>query len=112
MRARLIAAFVAALGRGLVGGFAALLHLLDARQLRLGDSELLARPLELADGRITKTIVVAVPVTSLCPCSKEIADYGAHNQRSTVTIAVRTHSDVQLTELLRVAEIVTTTRKQ
>ena len=26
---------------------------------------------------------VAVPVKSLCPCSKEISDYGAHNQRST-----------------------------
>ena len=59
---------------------------------------------ELRDGRITKTIAVAVPVTSLCPCSKEIADYGAHNQRSTVTIAVRTRADVELDELLRVAE--------
>jgi GTP cyclohydrolase IB len=29
---------------------------------------------------------VAVPVKSLCPCSKEISDYGAHNQRSLVTI--------------------------
>ena len=31
----------------------------------------------------------SVPVTSLCPCSKEISDYGAHNQRSHVTVAVR-----------------------
>jgi GTP cyclohydrolase I len=30
---------------------------------------------------------VAVPVKSLCPCSKEISDYGAHNQRSLVTSA-------------------------
>ena len=51
---------------------------------------------ELRDGRITKTIAVAVPVTSLCPCSKEIADYGAHNQRSTVTITVRTDASVEL----------------
>ena len=29
---------------------------------------------------------VAAPVKSLCPCSKEISDYGAHNQRSRVTI--------------------------
>lgn len=27
-----------------------------------------------------------VPVTSVCPCSKAISDYGAHNQRSTITI--------------------------
>jgi GTP cyclohydrolase I len=59
---------------------------------------------ELAGGRITKTIAVAVPVTSLCPCSKEISEYGAHNQRSTITITVRTHGSVELRELLRIAE--------
>ncbi len=31
-------------------------------------------------------IGVRVPVTSLCPCSKEISDYGAHNQRGYVEI--------------------------
>ncbi|MEM6675741.1 MAG: GTP cyclohydrolase FolE2 [Planctomycetota bacterium] len=36
---------------------------------------------------------VAVTVTSLCPCSKEISDYGAHNQRGEVTIEVRTRKD-------------------
>jgi GTP cyclohydrolase IB len=33
---------------------------------------------------------VCVPVSTLCPCSKEISDYGAHNQRGYVTISVRT----------------------
>lgn len=33
---------------------------------------------------------VRVPVSTLCPCSKEISDYGAHNQRGYVTISVRT----------------------
>ena len=32
---------------------------------------------------------VVVPVTSLCPCSKSISEYGAHNQRSHVTVAAR-----------------------
>jgi GTP cyclohydrolase I len=32
---------------------------------------------------------VRVPVTSVCPCSKAISDYGAHNQRSTIAICVR-----------------------
>ena len=32
---------------------------------------------------------VAVPVTSLCPCSKEISEYGAHNQRSEIRVRVR-----------------------
>jgi GTP cyclohydrolase I len=33
---------------------------------------------------------VRVPVGTLCPCSKEISDYGAHNQRGYVTITIRT----------------------
>ena len=45
-----------------------------------------------------------MPVTSLCPCSKEISDYGAHNQRSLVTIVVRPREPVALAELLRIAE--------
>lgn len=32
---------------------------------------------------------VTVPVTTLCPCSKEISEYGAHNQRGYVTIEVK-----------------------
>src|SRR6187549_1005983 len=31
-------------------------------------------------------VEVVVPVKSLCPCSKEISDYGAHNQRSHITV--------------------------
>jgi GTP cyclohydrolase I len=34
------------------------------------------------------TLEAVVPVTSLCPCSKNISDYGAHNQRSHVTLTV------------------------
>ena len=41
---------------------------------------------ECADGKITVTQEVIAPVTSLCPCSKEISKYGAHNQRSHVSI--------------------------
>ena len=43
---------------------------------------------ERRDGRTALWAEVAVPVKSLCPCSKEISDYGAHNQRSLVTIRV------------------------
>jgi len=59
---------------------------------------------ELAAGHYTVTVTVAVPVTSLCPCSKEISDYGAHNQRSTITIAVRPKASVHVHDLLRIAE--------
>jgi GTP cyclohydrolase I len=59
---------------------------------------------ELKDGRYTITVAVAAPVMSLCPASKEISDYGAHNQRSTVTITVRPTQPVFVHELLRIAE--------
>jgi GTP cyclohydrolase I len=36
-----------------------------------------------------------VPVTSLCPCSKAISDYGAHNQRGYITIDVQTVRDLE-----------------
>lgn len=38
--------------------------------------------------RFRLEIGVRVPITSLCPCSKEISDYGAHNQRGHVEIQV------------------------
>ena len=47
---------------------------------------------------------VAVPVKSLCPCSKEISDYGAHNQRSCVTVRVELKSAIEWHELVRYAE--------
>ena len=39
---------------------------------------------------------VVVPVTSLCPCSKSISEYGAHNQRSHLTVEVRLAPDAAL----------------
>jgi GTP cyclohydrolase I len=47
---------------------------------------------------------VAVPVKSLCPCSKEISDYGAHNQRSIVTVKVEPLRPIEWHELVRFAE--------
>jgi GTP cyclohydrolase I len=52
----------------------------------------------------TVWLEVVVPVKSLCPCSKEISDYGAHNQRSHVTIRVEALADVAWRELVRFAE--------
>jgi GTP cyclohydrolase I len=48
---------------------------------------------------------VVVPVKSLCPCSKEISDYGAHNQRSQVTIRAELRDDsLSFEQLVRFAE--------
>jgi GTP cyclohydrolase I len=49
-------------------------------------------------------IKVVVPVTSLCPCSKKISEYGAHNQRSHVTISARTRGFVWIEELIDIVE--------
>ncbi len=60
---------------------------------------------ETRDGRSRVWLEIAAPVKSLCPCSKEISDYGAHNQRSLVTIRVELLDDsLSLAELVRVAE--------
>lgn len=44
---------------------------------------------EANGGKSDFILSVSVPVTSLCPCSKAISDYGAHNQRGDITIRVR-----------------------
>jgi GTP cyclohydrolase I len=59
---------------------------------------------EIMDGKETFTLKVLVPVTSLCPCSKEISERGAHNQRSHVTIAARINAFVWIEELIDIAE--------
>ena len=59
---------------------------------------------ELRNGRTETWLKVVVPVTSLCPCSKRISDYGAHNQRSHVTIAARIAEHVWIEELIDIAE--------
>lgn len=47
---------------------------------------------------------VTVPVTSLCPCSKEISEYGAHNQRSHVMIEAELAGAMAIEELIAIAE--------
>ena len=47
---------------------------------------------------------VLVPVTSLCPCSKKISEYGAHNQRSHVTVTARTNDFVWIEEIVDLIE--------
>jgi GTP cyclohydrolase IB len=53
---------------------------------------------------------VQVPVTSLCPCSREISDYGAHNQRGYVTVELRTRpsetGDAQMVWIEEIVEVV------
>jgi GTP cyclohydrolase I len=59
---------------------------------------------EARAGTVAVWAEVVVPVKSLCPCSKEISDYGAHNQRSHVTIRAELLGDLGWDELVRFAE--------
>ncbi|APR40064.1 GTP cyclohydrolase FolE2 [Paraburkholderia sp. SOS3] len=59
---------------------------------------------DVRDGVTRVFLKVLVPVTSLCPCSKQISQYGAHNQRSHVTIDAELAGDIAVEELIRIAE--------
>jgi GTP cyclohydrolase I len=47
---------------------------------------------------------IDVPVTTVCPCSKEISDQGAHNQRGTVTVNVRFKKFIWIEDIIQLVE--------
>jgi GTP cyclohydrolase IB len=47
---------------------------------------------------------IKVPVTSLCPCSRELSNYGAHNQRSIMTVQVRYNEFIWIEDLVEIIE--------
>ncbi len=59
---------------------------------------------EITGDKTDVMVKVIVPVTSLCPCSKNISDYGAHNQRSHVTVTVRADSFIWIEDIIDMVE--------
>ena len=59
---------------------------------------------EVENGVYRHTLKVLVPVTSLCPCSKEISQYGAHNQRSHVTVSLVCREHVAIEDIIDIVE--------
>jgi GTP cyclohydrolase I len=59
---------------------------------------------EIRHGQPAMNLKIVVPVTSLCPCSKKISQYGAHNQRSHVTITARVNGFIWIEDLIDLAE--------
>ncbi|HEV2609716.1 MAG TPA: GTP cyclohydrolase FolE2 [Noviherbaspirillum sp.] len=55
---------------------------------------------EIRDGKLEVTLRVLVPVTSLCPCSKKISAYGAHNQRSHITVSALLADEMPVDDLI------------
>ncbi len=59
---------------------------------------------EKCGDKIDIWVKVVVAATSLCPCSKKISDYGAHNQRSHITLDVKMSGFMWLEDLIDIAE--------
>lgn len=59
---------------------------------------------EIDHGAQQATVGIVIPVTSLCPCSKEISEYGAHNQRSHIRVEVRSTQGILIEELIDLVE--------
>lgn len=55
-------------------------------------------------GKQRQVMQVTAPVTSLCPCSRAISKYGAHNQRSHVTLSVESSGNLHVRDLFALAE--------
>src|SRR6202167_6321435 len=58
---------------------------------------------EYCGGKTDVWLKVVVPTTSLCPCSQKISDYGAHNQRSHITLPAKLVEHMGLGELIDIA---------
>ena len=56
------------------------------------------------DGAYSFWMRVTVPATSLCPCSKAISDYGAHNQRSHIVVDAQIEGEMAVEEVIAIAE--------
>ena len=55
--------------------------------------------------RFMQKVEVQVPIQTLCPCSKEISSYGAHNQRATASLEVKAREFVWIEELADIADV-------
>lgn len=59
---------------------------------------------EIKNGKHDIKVKLLIPVTSLCPCSKKISAYGAHNQRSHVTVTITLMEFVWIEDIIAMVE--------
>jgi GTP cyclohydrolase I len=55
-------------------------------------------------GRVDLVLEVTVPISSVCPCSKEISQFGAHNQRGQVKVCTRFKKFIWIEDMIRLVE--------
>ena len=70
----------------------------------LMDYDCTIRGVSSNDGRIDLILEVVVPISSVCPCSKEISESGAHNQRGAVSLKVRFKKFIWIEDMIAVVE--------
>lgn len=58
----------------------------------------------LGDQGLDIVVMLKVPITTLCPCSKEISEFGAHNQRGEVKLAFRFKRFIWIEDVIRLVE--------
>jgi len=58
----------------------------------------------LTNGHHNLIVGITVPVTTVCPCSREISEKGAHNQRSLVSVKVTFRKFFWIEDLIRIVE--------
>ena len=56
------------------------------------------------DGKLDLVSEVAVPISSVCPCSKEISEFGAHNQRGEVKVSTRFKKFIWMEDMIELVE--------
>ena len=56
------------------------------------------------DGKIDLVAEVIVPISSVCPCSKEISEAGAHNQRGEVRLSIRFKKFIWIEDMIELVE--------
>lgn len=64
----------------------------------------MAKAKQSATPEVEFTLTIQVPVMSLCPCSKAISEYGAHNQRSHITVELVSHEIYDMDDIIRKIE--------
>jgi GTP cyclohydrolase I len=57
-----------------------------------------------ADGKVDLVSEVVVPISSVCPCSMEISDFGAHNQRGEVRLSTRFKKFIWIEDMIELVE--------
>ena len=72
---------------------------------QLGLMDYLVRFVASSEGDNTDIVmIVTAGVTTLCPCSKAISQYGAHNQRGKVTVHLRSKADIWFEDVIDIIE--------